>query len=143
MVKNFVIDTVALGSYFRDIFNDSNSQISKKALDIIEGGFNDDPNIRLSIPSVVFIEIYYKTFIDEEARRRFQYEVYELIKSKNIEITPIDQDVLENFVKIGRGLENHDRIILASAMALECPIITHDSKISEYLETNRVVKLIS
>ncbi|MDY6904040.1 MAG: hypothetical protein SWH61_05075 [Thermodesulfobacteriota bacterium] len=87
-------------------------------------------NIRLSIPSVVFIEIHEKWLTTEEFLRKFYYEVYsKLIQSDNIEIKPIDREVLENLINLDGVLSDHDlhdKIILASAMTLDSPLITTD-----------------
>lgn len=81
-----------------------------------------------------------------EALLQFHYEVFDLVeRSPNIEIKPVEQEVLENLLNIGGILadhEIHDKIILASAMMLNCSIITTDPKIREYVESNGVIPAV-
>jgi hypothetical protein len=145
MANLFVLDTNSLISYFSDIFGVMSS-ISSNAISIIRRAFLNDPSVRLSIPSVVFVEIFDKWFNSEEFRSKFLAEVFHPITSAhNIEIKRIDQEVLENFIAIDDrvvNLENHDKIILACAMMLECPLITCDPKIIEYIEKDKVIPSI-
>lgn len=117
MIKLFVSDTNALISYFHKVFN-VKSKLSKNARIIFDCALsNSIDNIKLSIPSVVFVEIFEKWFISEEFARKFYYEVYTpIIESPNIEIKPIEQEVLENLLRIRGNLSNHeinDKLILA------------------------------
>lgn len=145
MANVFVLDTNSLISYFSDIF-DIASSVSSHAIGIIHRAFVDDPLVRLSIPSVVFVEIFEKWFTSEEFCRKFLVEVFHPIRSApTIEIKSIDQEVLENFITLDDrvvNLENHDKIILACAMMLNCPLITCDPKMIEYVEKHRVIPLI-
>lgn len=74
---------------------------------------------------------------------KFHYEVFnQLSQSVNVEIKPLDQEVLENLLRIGGVLadhEIHDKIILASAMMLNCSIITTDAKIREYVDATHII----
>ena len=137
-----VLDTNALISYFDSVFKQA-SRISDEALKLIRHAFQSDSDVVLSIPSVVFIEIYDKWVLGDEFRAMFVSEVLELIlQAPNIEIKPIDEEVLENFMYLDDpevNLENHDRIILASAMMLQWPLITSDSKILKYAKRHRVI----
>jgi predicted nucleic acid-binding protein len=139
----YVIDTTSVISYFADIFEQP-SKISQGSLNIIDRAFKYD-NINLSIPSIVFIEIYHKWFRNEEMAAKIRYEVFERIKSReNIEIKPLEKEVLLNFISIEQiddtiNIENHDRQILASAMMLNCSLITSDRKIIKYVRKNKVI----
>lgn len=141
MSDRYVVDTTSLISYFHDVFNTS-SRISLKASNLIERGFTHQ-DVVLIIPSVVFIEIFKKWFSNEEFISKFHYEVYSKIQSaETISINAIEQEVLENVPKIGGIMEKHevfDKIILASAMMYECPIITSDTKIIEYVKSTQVI----
>ena len=145
MANVFVLDTDSLISYFSDIFGVPCS-VSSNAVSIIRRALRDDPFVRLSIPSVIFVEIFEKWFKSEEFCRKFMVEVFHPITSApTIEIKCIDQEVLENFITIDDrvvNLENHDKIILACAMMLNCPLITCDPKIIEYVEKHKVIPLI-
>ncbi len=149
MRKLYVIDTNAVISYFDSVFRHSNKYnglrpLSNRVMTTIEEAiFSKETHIRLSIPTVVFIEIYEKWLMSEEFCRRFFYEAFiPITQSQNIEIRPIDREVLENLLQIGGTLEDHDlhdRLILASAMALDAPLITTDRKIIRYIRNNHVV----
>ncbi len=146
--RRFVIDTVALISYFAHIFKEE-SKISKKALSYIDKALKYDENSYLiTIPSVVFIEIFDKWFggrttADEEFRAKFISEVFNPIKSSdNIEIREIDMEVLQSYLYLkdeNINLENRDKIVLAKAMILNSPLITSDTKIKLYNEKYKVI----
>ena len=93
------------------------------------------------------MEIFDKWFLEDEIASKLRYEVFEPIKgSPNVEVKPIEQEVLENMLKIGDELGNHDmhdKIILASAMMLNCPLITTDSKLISYIRNHKVVSYVS
>ena len=145
--QRIVIDTTALISYFEFVFN-KGSRISNKAKSLIDVAFEFDDKILLTIPSIVFVEIFDKWFRgdstkDEEFRAKFRAEVFERIRqAPNIEIREIDIEVLENFVLLDDSdinLENHDRLILAAAVALGSSLITSDNKIHTYVEKYKVI----
>jgi len=146
MTLLYVIDTVSFIDYFDNIFG-RYGNLSYKARNIIDNAFNAYSGlIKLSIPSVVLVEIYEKWFSDEEFAAKFYYEVYSLIKtSPNIEIKPIEREVLENLIKIGGNLtdhEIHDKLILSSAMMMKCPLITRDPEIIKYFKNTNVIPAI-
>lgn len=142
-MNRFVVDTSALISYFAAVFQRP-SQLSEKGLRIMELGLEKDKVI-LIIPSVVFVEIFKKWFVSEETSRKIRYEVYERIKAQpNVEIKPLEQEVLENFLMIidiepDYNFDNHDKQVLASAMMLQAPLITSDSKLIRYNKRKRVI----
>ena len=141
--KRYVIDTNGLISFFSEVFNDApefdgSPSISQKVRNIIqEAIFPYEGWVLLSVPSIVFIEIYEKWLRSGEFFRKFFYEVFTPLKqSPNVEIREIDQEVLENLLTIDGCLAEHDlhdKIVVASAMTLECPIITFDQKIIEFV----------
>jgi PIN domain nuclease of toxin-antitoxin system len=138
MTKLYVIDTCCIIAYFKGVFHED-KEISSKTRELIKNALNQqDGDIKISIPSIVFIEIFEKWLIHEEFSRKFYYEVYIPLKeSPNIEIRPLDQEILEMLIKIDGILINHDmhdKIILASAVALDCQLITFDKKIENYVE---------
>lgn len=148
MVKvRYVIDTNALISFFAVVFDDAPGfrgapSFSAKARGVIRDAiYHSDSRVLLSVPSVVFIEIYEKWLRSEEFYQKFFYEVFAPLKqSPNVEIRGIDQEVLENLLSIeGRLLRHdlHDKIIVASAMTLECSIITVDPEIIDYVESGK------
>lgn len=146
----FVIDTTALISYFCRVFEQP-SQISKKGLLYLDKVFKGQDNYLMVIPSIVFVEIFDKWFRErnsssEEFRAKFIAEVYKPIKANpNIEIREIDLEVLQNFLDLDDSiinLENRDRIILASAVTLNAPLITSDRKVQKYFTKYRIIPQI-
>lgn len=145
----YVIDTSALISFYRSIFAhairyNGSPCLSNRTSEIIqEAIYAGGSDIRISIPSVVFVEIYEKWLDCEEFSRMFFYEIYiPLKRSVNIEIRSIDREVLENLLRIDGKLSNHDlhdRLVLASAMALGAPLITTDDVLTAYVNEKKVV----
>lgn len=138
--KRIVVDTTAVISYFSSIF-ERGSQITPNGLSIIRDAFELDDKIVMIIPSIVFVEIFDKWFLgsrekDEEFRAKFFAEVMHPIqKSPNMEIREIDDEVIEQFLELydeNIGLEQRDRIILASAVVLNAYLITSDKKIISF-----------
>jgi PIN domain nuclease of toxin-antitoxin system len=141
--KRYVIDTNGLISFFAGVFEDTlgfddSTLISRKARNAIqEAVYSSEGAVLLSVPSIVFIEIYEKWLRSGEFSSKFFYEVFTPLKqSPNVEIRAIDQEVLENLLAVDGCLAEHDlhdKIVVASAMTLECPIITVDHKIIEFV----------
>jgi PIN domain nuclease of toxin-antitoxin system len=143
MDRLYVIDTVAVISFFHEIFEVA-PRLSGEVEKLVERAFSTtEADIKLSIPSVVFVEIFEKWFKGEEFAERFHYDVFErILQSPNIEIKPIEREVLENLLNIGGNLldhDVHDKIILASAIMLHCPLITTDEKIIQYVKQTEVI----
>jgi len=141
--KRYVIDTNGLISFFSRVFEDTPGfdgapPISQRTRSAIESAVSPYEGwVLLSVPSIVFIEIYEKWLRSGEFFRKFFYEVFIPLKqSPNIEIRAIDQEILENLLDVDGCLAEHDlhdKIVVASAMTLECPIITVDPKIIEFV----------
>ncbi len=141
--KRYVIDTNGLISFFAGVFDDApgfdgSPSISQKARNAIQEAVSpSEGGVLLSVPSVVFIEIYEKWLRSEHFLRKFFYEVFTPLKqSPNVEIRATDQEVLENLLNVDGCLAEHDlhdKIVVASAMTLKCPIITVDHKIIEFV----------
>lgn len=141
--KRYVIDTNGLISFYSEMFVDAPEfdgapSISQKTRNAIGEAVSPfECGVLLSVPSIVFIEIYEKWLRSEEFLRKFFYEVFTPLKqSPNVEIRAIDQEVLENLLTVDGCLAEHDlhdKIVVASAITLECPIITVDLKIIEFV----------
>ncbi len=149
MRKLYVIDTNSLIAFYHDVFKDApayqgSPELSLRARGVINQAITSQmTGIRLSIPSVVFIEIYEKWLRTEEFSRKFYYEVFSPLKrSPNVEVRPIDREVLENLIHIGGNLKNHDlhdKIILASAITLEALLITTATYVINYVRERDVI----
>jgi predicted nucleic acid-binding protein len=138
----FVIDSVSFINYYNDLFNER-EKISKEARRIITKGFDINSPIKLIIPSTVLLELHTKFSKDEEAVRKIYYEIFFKIKeSPDIEIKPLEKEVLEEFVKIDDNivcLEHNDKLILSAAIQLNCSLITIDSKIIYYVKKTKAI----
>lgn len=143
--ERIVVDTTAIISYFDSVFR-QNPQITREGLQYIDSAFESEYNTILIIPSVVFVEIFEKWFrrsCGEEFHARFRSEVLNpILSAPNIEIREIDNEVWEAFLTLQDAdinLENRDRIILASAVVLNAPLITSDRKVIQFVERNKVI----
>jgi len=145
--RRFVLDSTALISSYPKIFGGT-SKISQKSVTLIHHIIEYADSDFLTIPSIVFVEIYDKWLsgskhLTEELIARFRAEVYYPIQSaSNIEIRELDQEILEKFLTLDDpniNLENHDKIILATASILEATLITSDRKIKQYNNRYNVV----
>lgn len=133
----FVLDTVGFINYFNDFFSEDN-KLSPKARGIIELCFDyTQSQYKLSIPSVVLLEIFEKFLRGEDIVLKFRYEIFSKIEhNPDIEIKSIDKEVLYYYSLIDDDiikLEYHDKLITASAIQINAPLITCDSKIIEYM----------
>lgn len=129
--------------FFENVFHEKN-MLSEKANSIVASALlSRNTDIRLSIPSVVFIELFDKWLTTEEFVKQFHYEIfYPITQSPNIEVKPIEREVIENLICIGGTLQNHDlhdKIVLASAMMLSCPLITTDPELISFVYLNKVI----
>lgn len=138
--KRIVVDTTAIISYFSSIFN-RKTQLSRRALNIMRDAFEQEDKVIMIIPSVVFIEIFDKwflgsTYADEEFRAKLLAEViYPIYSVTNIEMREIDDEVVEEFLSLydkDMKLEQHDRLILASAIVLDACLITSDGELISF-----------
>ena len=141
----FVIDTNAIISYFSNIFF-VRSTIKRRTLNIIKKAFQQYSSVRISIPSVCFIEIHDKFCINEEDLERIKHEVLvPIINCPNIEIRECNIEILKIFISIDdniENIENHDKIIMSTAIELNAPLITSDEKITRYFRTQNNVTVI-
>ncbi len=146
MATLYVCDTTAVIEYFDDVF-ERGCRLSPNGRAIIAEALCSTPgDVRLSIPAVVFVEVFDKWCRAEEFSRKFWYEVYQTLKeSPNVEFKPIDQEVVESVLEIGGNLarhEIHDKIVLACAITLKCRLITSDREIGRYNMTHRVIPAV-
>jgi hypothetical protein len=145
--QRYVIDTTSLISYFSNLFG-RGSRISDRSISLIDKAFRFEDSAILVIPSIVFVEIFDKWFrgiqpADQEFKERFKIEVlYRIRLANNIEIRELDKEVLEAFLLLDDpniNLENHDKIILASAIVLNAPLITSDSNVISFIKRYQVI----
>lgn len=144
----YVCDTNSIIDFFADTFikiainsDEIHSRLSYAARELMNQAFSPyDSDIKISIPCVVLLEIYEKWLIDEEKTKIFYYEVFSrLNESPNVEIRPIDEEVMENLITIHGNLDRHDlhdKLIVASAIVLKTTLISSDGEISSFVSTN-------
>ena len=146
MAQQYVLDSSGLIAYFDDVFHQTKRLSAKVTSLIAEALYSHGTPIRLTVPSVVFVEVFEKWLVTEEMLRKFYYEVFVPIDSSpNIEIRSIEQEVLETLLTIGAPLDKHeinDKIILASALALNCQLITCDPLIASYVDTHGLPSVV-
>ena len=123
--KRVLIDTHILLWY---IHKDSRSLLSKKALETIR--FAENHGI-IYVPMIVLSETLHLI----EKGKVPQYISFEQILTGienhiNYEIVPMDLDVLKASIPF-RGLEIHDRLIVATTIVTNSMLITYDRRISE------------
>ncbi len=96
---------------------------------------------------MVFVEIYEKWLTSEEQCQQFYYEIFRGITDlQNIEIKTIDKELMETVLEINGTLQNHDmhdKIVLASAIMLNCPLITTDTKLIAYANSFHSTTIIN
>lgn len=141
MIERYVIDTNSLIFSNAQIFDQDLQHLSEASINIIRNAMFDlNSHYRITIPSVVFTEIHKLFFHSEEFIKKFFYEIFKPITdSAFLEIREIDKEVLEWTIKIESILSDHeinDKIIVASAIALESPLITTDTEIQDFAREN-------
>jgi PIN domain nuclease of toxin-antitoxin system len=117
-----VTDTHSIVWYFTN-----DPMLSKKALDAFEKTTKEGLII---IPAVVLAEMM---FIAKKGKIVLNFE--EILKTieeyDNIEVAPLDIDILKVANKIEKELEMHDRLIVATALYYNAPLITKDRLITQ------------
>ncbi len=145
MAKLYVSDTNAIIGAFPEVFRKA-SQLSTRSQDYVVRAFRGDNSLRLSIPSVAFIELYDKWCWDAESTRKIYYEIFVAAReSEVIEIRELDAEIVEiicSFDDSIVNLESHDKIALASAVVLGAPLITSDLKLINYVKRTQVIASI-
>lgn len=101
--------------------------LSKRALDAFEKTTKEGLII---IPAVVLAEMM---FIAKKGKVVLNFEkILEIIEEyDNIEVAPLDLDILKVADKIEKELEMHDRLIVATALYYNAPLITKDRLITQ------------
>jgi PIN domain nuclease of toxin-antitoxin system len=120
--KNYVTDTHSLVWYFNE-----SPRLSKKAAKIFEKTIKEGYII---IPTVVLAEIMH---ISKKGRITISFNetVKRIEESENFEIAPLDLEILKIADGIEYNLEMHDRLIAASALFYNVPVITKDEMLQD------------
>ena len=143
MTELFVLDTNAIIETFPNTFH-RGSNISRNTSKKIKSAIFENSSInRISIPSVVFLEIHDNFCKTEEQTRQIFYDIYLPIKeSENVEIRSIDKELLEIYSSLDGVLENHDtndKLIMANAIMLKCTLISNDPILHTYNSITHVL----
>lgn len=115
-MDNYSLDTHALVWYIRGY-----KTLSVRAKNIIRKIFEGDANCFISSLSVLeayYISLKHKEFIFTNFLKD--------IKKSNIEIVPFDQQVLTQALDLPKELDIHDRIIVATSIVTNTPLVTKD-----------------
>ncbi len=119
----YIIDTHALVWYLA-----KDRRLGKKAKSIIQGAEQGRHDV--IIPVIVLLEA-----IDIGEKKKVKFKIQELFdfieKSPNFMVVDLDLCLVEETVKAGKGLDLHDRIILAVAKAYDGVILTKDAEIRD------------
>ena len=119
---DYVTDTHSLVWYFTE-----DSKLSKKALEVFEGTIKEGIII---VPAVVLAEIM---FIAKkgEITLTFEETLNKIGEYGNFDIAPLDVNLLKVADKIEVDMEMHDRLIVATALYFDAPLITKDRLIKD------------
>lgn len=122
MKKNYVTDTHTLVWYFTE-----NERLSRKAAKIFEKTVKKGSII---IPTVVLAEIMH---IAKKGRITISFSetIKKIEDSENFEIAPLDLEILNTADNIDYELEMHDRLIAATALFFNVPVLTRDKTIKD------------
>ena len=118
----YIADTVAIVRHFAKV-----GKIGKTAKDILRQADHGRTTILISIISLV--EILY---LSERHKIPLDFDVMksQLQHLDNYKVIDLDLDIVETAKNV-QGLELHDRLIVASALSLQVPILTCDQVIQK------------
>lgn len=125
---DYVTDTHSLVWYLTE-----DPRLSSKALSVFASSENEGTII---VPAVVLAEIM---FIARKGRVTISFDetLKKIEENENFVIAPLDSDTLRIADKIEADLEMHDKLIAATALYYEAPLITKDENLilSEVITT--------
>lgn len=84
---------------------------------------------QILIPAIVVTEVVWLLENRKVKDLELKNFLEQIRKLPQYKITPIDWLVLKKFIEISADLEMHDRLIVATAVLTNSPVITKDSKI--------------
>ena len=127
----YVTDTHSLIWFLTEEYK----KLGKSALEIYEEA--EKRNLTIIIPSIVLAETL---AICEKERIEVKFEdlLNKINDSLNYVIYDLDIEILKEVVKILKGHDLHDRIIVATAVLTKSKIITKDEKITK----SKIVEII-
>ena len=114
---DYVTDTQSLVWYFAD-----DSRLSDTALTAFDGTIREGIII---VPSVVLAEIMFISR-KEKITLTFEETLKKIEEYENIQIAPLDVEILRVADKIEAEMEMHDRLIVATTLYYRATLITKD-----------------
>jgi len=115
-LDSYSLDTHSLVWYIR-----GQKTLSSKVEEIIRKVFRGEANCYISV--MVILEAFYISLKHES----FTFSKFlESIKKSNIRVIPFDNKVLTQCFKLPVKMDIHDRIIVATAIATNTPLVTKD-----------------
>ena len=113
---NYSLDTHALVWYFL-----KQKTLSSKAEEMIGKIFGNEATGIVSV--MVILEAYYVSL----RLKKFDFSKFlNVLENSNIKIVPFDKKVLAKSLILPTGIDIHDRIIVATAVLMNTPLITKD-----------------
>lgn len=114
--NKYSLDTHAIVWYLL-----KDSKLSKNAENSVRSIFNKQVTGIISV--MVVLELYYVSLKD----KRFDFSrTMKLMKDANIKIVNFDMRVLAKTIELPKGLDIHDRIIVAVSILTNSQLITRD-----------------
>lgn len=119
---DYTTDAHSLIWYFTE-----NPRLSKKALKAFEQTKEEGSII---VPALVLAEVM---FIARKGRTTLTFEqtLAKMEEYENFEAAPLDVNILKVADTIEVDLEMHDKLIVATALYLDIPLITRDEQIKQ------------
>ena len=112
-------------------FLTNNKRLSSNARVLFEEAETGESSI--IVPSIVLAELMY-LFEKQNLRDKFKEVLKRIEIALNYEVCSLDTEVIDISSKIISVKEIHDRIIIATAKLLDCPLITKDEEITNSKE---------
>lgn len=120
----FCIDTHSLIWYA----GGNTKQLGKKAFEILKECEQEDTTIELLVPTLVVLEIFHFTL--KRLDTKFA-DFLDALSSMNAGIVPFDSQVLKACYRLPKKLDIHDRVIAATAIVYDCPLVTKDETLTD------------
>lgn len=122
----FCIDTHSLIWYA----SGNTKQLGKKAIAIIKKCEQENTTVELLVPTLVVLEIFHFTLKRPDTKFT---DFLNAFSSMNASIVPFDEHVLKVCFRLPEKLDIHDRVIAATAIVYDCPLVTKDETLTELI----------
>lgn len=115
-LPKYCFDTHPLVWYFRE-----SKTLSEKAKLILDEAFNG--NSIAFIPSIVLLEAFHLSLKDS----KFVFSKFvDFLKRAEFIIVPLEEEVLKTCFELPKGINIHDRIVIATAKISGSKLVTKD-----------------